>query len=65
VPDMPAPRPSAYTPLTLRDLESIPQIAVMPEELRLQHRYVIDEPRPAGGEREFLFETALRERQRR
>jgi L-lysine 2,3-aminomutase len=55
VPDMPAPRPSAYTPLTLRDLESIPQIAVMPEELRLQlravatvlpfrvNRYVIDD----------------------
>jgi L-lysine 2,3-aminomutase len=55
VPDMPSPRSSAYTPLTLRDLESIPQIAVMPEELRLQlravatvlpfrvNRYVLDE----------------------
>lgn len=52
---MPAPRSSAYTPLTLRDLASIPQIAVMPEELRLQllavatvlpfrvNRYVLDE----------------------
>ncbi|MBL9101162.1 MAG: lysine 2,3-aminomutase [Myxococcales bacterium] len=52
---MPAPRSSAYKPLTLRDLASIPQIAVMPEELRLQllavasvlpfrvNRYVLDE----------------------
>ena len=55
MPDMPAPRSPAYTPITLRDLETIPQIATMPEELRLQlravatvlpfrvNRYVIDE----------------------
>lgn len=55
MPDMPAPRSAAYTPITLRDLESIPQIAAMPEALRLQlravatvlpfrvNRYVIDE----------------------
>jgi KamA family protein len=51
---MPQPRPS-YAAITLRDLESLPQIAALPAELRLQlravasvlpfrvNRYVVDE----------------------